>query len=130
MVENKATAVVLLDPSAAFDTIDQLSLVNRLTRWFGVRDTALRWFSSYLSGRSQSVKVDEFRSKSTSLECGVLQGSVLGPILFSLYTAPMSKVIGTFSTVIHLLYADNAQIYISIMPSNASNSIKDIQNCL
>ena len=56
MAENKATAVVLLDLSAAFDTIDQLSLVNRLTTWFGVRDTALRWFSSYLSGRSQSVK--------------------------------------------------------------------------
>ena len=86
MAENKATAVVLLDLSAAFDTIDQLSQINRLTTWFGVRDTALRWFSSYLSGRSQSVKVDESLSKSTKLECGVPQGSVLGPILlFPLY---------------------------------------------
>ena len=130
MAENKATAVVLLDLSAAFDTIDQLSLVNRLTEWFGVRDTALRWFSSYLSGRSQSVKIDESLSESTGLECGVPQGSVLGPILFSLYTAPLSKIIGTFSTVKHLLYADDTQIYMSITPSNASNSIKDIQGCL
>ena len=67
MAENKATAVVLLDHSAAFDTIDQISLINRLTTWFGIRDTALRWFSSYLSDRSQSVKVDESLSKSTKL---------------------------------------------------------------
>ena len=90
----------------------------------------MRWFSSYLSGRSQSVKIDESRSKSTRLECGVPQGSVLGPILYSLYTAPLSKISGTFSTVEHLLYADDTQIYISITPSNASNSIKYIQGCL
>ena len=71
MAENEAKAVVLLDLSSAFDTIDQLSLVNRLTTWFGVRDTALRWFSSYLSGRSQSVKINKSLSKSTKLECGV-----------------------------------------------------------
>ena len=130
MAENKATAVVLLDLSAAFDTIDQISLINRLTTWFGIRDTALRWFSSYLSDRSQSVKVDESLSKSTKLECGVPQGSVLGPILFSLYTAPLSKIIGTYSNVKHLLYADDTQIYISMTPSNASDSIKDIQGCL
>ena len=104
MAENKATAVILLDLSAAFDTIDQLSLVNRLATWFGVRATALRWFSSYLFGRSQSVKIEESVSKSTDLECGVPQGSVLGPILFSLYTAPLSELIGGFTTVKHLLY--------------------------
>ena len=130
MAKNKATAVVLLDLSSAFDTIDQLSLVNRLTTWFGVWDTALTWFSSYLSGRSQSVKIDESLSKSRRLECGVPQGSVLGPILFSLDTAPLSQIIGTFSTVRHLLYAEDIQIYISITPSNASNSIKAIQGCL
>ena len=59
MAENKATAVVLLDLSAAFDRIDQISLINRLTTRFKIRDMALRWFSSYLSDRSQSVKVDE-----------------------------------------------------------------------
>ena len=75
---------------------------------------SFEWFSSHLSGRSQSVKIDESLSKSTRLECGVPQGLVLGPILFSLYTAPLSKIIGTFSTVKHLLYADDTQIYISI----------------
>ena len=109
MAENKAIAVVLLDLSAA-NTIDQLSLINRLTTWFGVWDTALRWFSSYLSGRSQSVKVDESLSKSTKLECGIPQGSVLVPVLVSLYTAPLSKIIGTYSNVKHLLYADDTQI--------------------
>ena len=83
-----------------------------------------------MSGRSHSVKVDEFLSKSTSLECGLSQGSMLGPILFSLYMAPLSKVSGTFSTVKHLLYADDTQIYTSITLSNDSNSIKDKQNGL
>ena len=94
--------------------------------------TSTGWFSCYLSGQSQSVKVDESQSKSTSLEFGVPWGvphcSLLGPILFSLYTAPLSQVIGTFSTVKHLFYADDTQIYISMTPSNASNSIKDIQD--
>ena len=130
LAENKATAVILLDLSAAFDTIDQLSLVNRLATWFGVRATALRWFSSYLFGRSQSVKIEESVSKSTDLECGVPQGSVLGPILFSLYTAPLSELIGGFTTVKHLLYADDTQIYLSITPNDASNSIKEVQKCL
>ena len=130
LAENKATAVILLDLSAAFDTIDQLSLVNRLATWFGVRATALRWFSSYLFGRSQSVKIEESVSKSTDLECGVPQGSVLGPILFSLYTAPLSELIGSFKTVKHLLYADDTQIYLSITPNDASNSIKEVQKCL
>ena len=81
-------------------------------------------------GRSQSVKIDESVSKSTDLECGVLQGSVLGPILFSLYTAPLSELIGSFTTLKHLLYADDTQIYFSIMPNVASNSIKKVQKSL
>ena len=57
-------------------------------------------------------------------------GFGVGSCLFSLYTAPLSKIIGTYSNVKHLLYADDTQIYISMLPSNVSNSIKDIQGCL
>ena len=130
MAENKETAVILLDLCAAFDTINQLSLVNRMATWFVIRAIALRWFSSYLFGCSQSVKIEESVSKSTDLECSVPQGSVLGPILFSRYRAPLSGLIGSFTTVKHLLYGDDTEIYLSITPNDASNSIKEVQKCL
>ena len=76
-----------------------------------------------MSGRSQSVKINESLSKSTSFECGVV-----GPILFSLSMAPLRNIIGTFSTVKHSLCADDTHICTSF--SNVSNSIKDIQDCL
>ena len=69
--------------------------------------------------------IEESVSKTTDLECGV----PLGPILFSLYTAPLSELIGSFPTVKHLLYADDIQISLSITPNDASNSIKEIQKC-
>ncbi len=130
MAENRPTAVILLDLSAAFDTINQTSLIDRLSSWFGVRKVALKWFTSYLSDRSQSVKVNTSVSNSTNLECGVPQGSVLGPILFSLYTAPLSTIISGYDCIKHLLYADDTQLYISLTPSNASTAIAELQKCL
>ena len=93
----------MLDLSAAFDTIDKSVLLNRLTEWFGITGCALKWFSSYLIGRSQAVKVNDTLSSDTDLSCGVPQGSVLGPLLFSLYTSPLSKVINRFTSINHLL---------------------------
>ena len=75
------TALVLLDLSAAFDTIDHKGLLECLSTWFGFADTVLRWFLSYLSGRHQSVKIGNKLSDPFELMFGVPQGSVLGPIL-------------------------------------------------
>ena len=130
MAEGKPTAVILLDLSAAFDTIDQTSLIDRLSSWFGVTGNALKWFSSYLFNRCQSVKIGQSSSNKSDLECGVPQGSVLGPILFSLYTAPLSKIISAFTAIKHLLYADDTQVYISLTPATARNTISELQQCL
>ena len=82
------TALTLLDLSMAFDTIDHNTLTNRLAEWYGVSGMDLAWLKSYLCGRHQKIKIDKSFSDSSLLEHGVPQGSVLGPLLFSLYTAP------------------------------------------
>ena len=82
----RSTALLRLDLSAAFDTIDQNVLLHRLQNWFGFSSTALNLLSSSLSGRSETVAISKLKSQPNLLEYGVPQGSVLGPLLYSLYT--------------------------------------------
>ena len=76
----------MLDLSAAFATLDHPILLDRLSSYFGFPHTVLRWFSSYLAGRTQSVIIGNTISSGRRLEFGVLQGSILGPIMFTLYS--------------------------------------------
>ena len=77
--------VKLLLLLAAFDTIDHSMLIECLSSWFGVGGVVLDWFRSYLSDRYQCIKIGSVLSDAKRLLYGVPQGSVLGPILFSLY---------------------------------------------
>jgi Reverse transcriptase (RNA-dependent DNA polymerase) len=108
----------LLDLSAAFDTVDHDILVERLSRSFGIRSVALDWLRSYLSCRRQSVFFDGIFSSVRSLHCGVPQGSVLGPLLFLLYTADVGDLATSLGLSSHF-YADDSQIYTSGPPSTA-----------
>ena len=83
MNKQHVTLLVLLDLSAAFDTVDHNVLLSRLHSKFGISGTALEWFRSYLNGRSQRVMVQGNLSQSLNLDFGVLQGSCLGPLLFT-----------------------------------------------
>ena len=85
--------LVMLDLSAAFDTIDHALLLERLQHRYGIGGTALKWFQSYLHNRQQSAVVKNTLSSSKPLLHGVPQGSVLGPLLFSLYFAPLEDLI-------------------------------------
>ena len=107
--DGKSSVLVLLDLSAAFDTIDHEILLHRLHNVFGFGNTVLSWFQSYLENRSQTVVVHGKHSNPASLRYGVPQGSVLGPILFVLYTQPLSNVIQHYP-VSHQMYADDTQI--------------------
>jgi hypothetical protein len=109
----QSTLLIGLDLSAAFDTIDKSTLIARLRRSFGVEGPALDWINSYLANRSQHVRVGSSRSPPSVCEHGVPQGSVLGPILFSLYVAPVANVISAFN-VSHHQYADDTQLYIAL----------------
>ena len=102
--------LTLLDLRAAFDTIDHSILLTRLENAFGICDLALSFFDSYLQGRTQLVTVNEVKSSPLLQTCGVPQGSVLGPILFILYTQPLSGVISHHS-VFHHMFADGIELY-------------------
>ena len=81
----KVTALTFLDFSTAFDTIDHTILLQKLEEWFGVNGKALDWSHLYLAGRCQRIKIGNCLSSQADLKFGVCQGSVLGPLLFTLY---------------------------------------------
>ena len=107
----------LLDLSAAFDTIDHSILLQRLEITFGVSGIALEWFKSYLSNRHQAVVIRGKKSSDHLLKYGVPQGSVLGPVLFTLYTQPLVREIVKFNLKYHF-YADDTQLYDSVQCKN------------
>ena len=87
----KDVILVLLDLSAAFDTVDHHILLKRLRDRYGIRGEVLQWFKSYLSERKQCVAVGNSLSKDHHLECGVPQESVSGPFEFTIYSAPLER---------------------------------------
>ena len=123
------SALVLLDMSAAFDTVDHQILLSRLSLNFGIRDSALNFLTSYLLNRTQAVVVDSTTSASTFCSSGVPQGSVLGPLLFSLYTAPLSHIVSS-SPIAHHMFADDTQIYISFSANDSSGPLSVLSDTL
>ena len=93
MDQGEVTALTSLDLPAAFDTIDHATLTHRFSDWYGVSGQAQIWFSSYLQNRHQSVKTMDTLSDKVTLSYRVPQGSVFGPVLFTLYTTPLSAII-------------------------------------
>ena len=105
-------SLCLLNLSDAFDTIDHDILITRLSSWFGIHGSVLSWFTSYLSSRCFRVKCDNNLSSWYTSSCCVSQGSDLGPLLFIMYSIPLSTVISPCS-LNHHLYADDTQLLLS-----------------
>jgi hypothetical protein len=125
------TLLVLLDLSAAFDTIDHDILIRRLEHKYGIKHTALNWFKSYISDRTQSISINNTDSVEKCLKYGVPQGSKLGPILFNSYIAPVSEV-SQRHNVIDEKYADDQQLILSFKPNltEALNAKDRMQKCI
>ena len=120
----------ILDLSAIFDTIDHSILTHRLQHWFGISYTALNLLSSFLSDRSQTVITPASKSNPVLLEYGIPQGSVLGLLLYSLYTTPLHSIISKYPGLCCHFYADDTQIYLSFSPELASFAFTSIETCI
>ena len=109
--DQRVTLLFLLDLSAAFDTVDHDTLMHRLQFTSSINGKVLSWFSSYLSGRSQQIAINETLSTEFEWYCVVPQGSSLGPLLFTLYLSKLFEIIKHHFLTVHC-YADDTQVYI------------------
>ena len=106
---NHSVILLLLDLSAAFDTVDHSILLSRSLDRFGVNGTVLAWFESYLKSRKYYVQVEVGKSTTHTLTCGLPQGPVLGLLLYVLYTAPVADIIKPNNLQYHF-YTDDTII--------------------
>ena len=83
------TLLMMLDLNAAFDTVNQETLLNRMESRFGISGTVLDWLKPYLGGRKQRGIVNKTMSEEMNFNCGIPQGRCLGPVLFDTYVSSL-----------------------------------------
>ena len=106
--QKEYTIGIFLDLSKAFDTVDHNILLKK-PEHYGIRGIALEWFKNYLHDRKQIVKYNNTLSKSETIQCGVPQGSVLGPLLFLIYVKDIHKCLTIFQ---YILFADDTNLFL------------------
>ena len=120
--KNDISILALIDLSAAFDTIDHHILLERLRITMGLSGTVLSWFESYVTGRSQSVIVNCLQSSIFDVQ--------FGPVLYTLYTTPLGKIIKEHNINYHNMYADDTQLYKSVPFSDLQLLVQSIEHVL
>ena len=129
-IDNRQSVfLVLLDMSSAFDTIDHSILLSMLNQRYAIGGTAIKWFGSYLSDRTQQVRILGESSEPQPLDLGVPQGSVLGPILFTLYSVPLAEIARRHNLSVEL-YADDSQLYVAFHSTQVMAAVSRIEGCV
>ena len=121
--------LVLLDLSAAFDTLDHAILLQRFQERFGITGNALRWMTSYFHERQQCVVINGTRFDWKQVLWGAPQGSVFGPMAFSFYSAPVEDIIMSHGLEC-MIYADDTQIYFSFNDLEMDTAVSRIEKCV
>ena len=119
----------LLDLSAAFDCVDHSILLECLQSAFGLTDLVLDWVRSLLTDRMQQIAYSGHLSSVQSVLFGVLQVSVLGPMLYVLYTAELARFADHHGLSLHQ-YVDDTQVYISTPAGDAEAAVRRLTACL
>ena len=130
--KKEVTCLVLLDLSAAFDTVNHSILLQCLKYRFGIQGRVLDWITSYHTNQTQKVMIDDLESDPVELSRGVPQGSVLGPVLFNLYTSSLGDICKSHGIKYHQ-YANDTQNYFSFkpaIPGDNMHCIRTLQNCI
>ncbi|XP_072039764.1 uncharacterized protein [Amphiura filiformis] len=132
-IDNKnAVFLVMLDLSAAFDTIDHTIFVNRLCHTFHIQGCALQWFASYLKNRKNRVCISGQFSNEHVLNFGLPQGSILGPRGYTMYTHPVGDILRRNNVSFHI-YADDTQVYVSFdprIPDECERALNRLKTCV
>ena len=123
------SVITLLEFSSAFDTIDHFIHVHRLHTEFGLTDTVLQWFTSYQIDRIHYVSFSNHCSAFAPVHSGAPQGSVLGPILCTMYVKPLSAIIDSHS-IKHHAFADDLQLQMSAPTDETSELLHSMQSCM
>ena len=129
MDSGRVSLAASLDLTAAFDSIDHDILLLRLHRSFGISGVAFEWINSYLQSRYVSVIHNNIYSSSRPFNCGVPQGSVLGPLLFLIYVSDIPRIMRGFNFEVHQ-FADDIIIYGSCVPSSLNELSENLSSCI
>ena len=139
MEHQEVTLLVVIDLSAAFDTVDHDLLLSILSRKFGVIDNALKWFNSYLRPMRFQIEIDDTKSKEIELPFLVPQGSCAGPVLYSAYASTLQEVIqdpdGSSSTYkptdLHGFADDDVykKLFAAKSRTDETNTMGELENC-
>jgi Reverse transcriptase (RNA-dependent DNA polymerase) len=123
------TALVLLDLSAAFDTVDHELLIEVLKKWFAIDGVTLKWFKPYLDDRTQTFMFGDVESVTYAVSSSVPQGSVLGPVEFVAYTEDVVGIMCQYQ-LHHSIYANDMQLYAQSALKDVYGMLLQLQNCI